>query len=383
MAAYAACGGECRIVTGAAGTSPKRHWTSISGTPGIETTTIEPGGGSAALSFPPNAFITQAIPAGKRTFTARFYFRWVGALPSALCTIMRYTVTGNSTNIRVQPSGQVLIQHNGVSTNVGSPITADTWHYVDFRVDFSANPWTAAAALDGGTSVPATNAALAAIDMTSYDIGQRNTTTETLLIDHFIIYDDNAVYPIGPGYIKGYVPGATSGTHNQTAGDLKNEVPANITNGDASSLKIDELPANTTDYVAQTVIRTSTYYEAAYATSGETATPRAVEQVVSVVSSAATADTQKAQLYDGTSAADAYALATAGATTPINYSTMWGSAPSGGAWTLGKFQAAKIRWGFSDDVTPNPRLTSTILEAEFAPAAPSARAKRLTLLGVT
>lgn len=360
MAVQFDCGAECGIIIGAAGSN---HYNAPTGTIAIGSSINPLGPGTKSFDF--NATATTLFHVrtlAQNIFAGRFYFQWSGFSSGNLTFFRALNASGDSIDIRISSTGQVFLSINGnAAVNIGSPVVVGQTHYVDFVLNASALAATLKGNLDGENE--ATNSGtLVATGITAIRIGIINSTTARWFMDDFIHGDALTDYPFGPGYVTGFVPTAT-GTHNQTAGDLKSQVPANITNGDGTWANVDEQPANTTDFTAQVVIRTTTYAEYIY---GGTAVinevPRAVEQVIAVAGGVA--NTEKAQLFDGTTAADAYALA-ATAVAVTNRTKQWVTSPSGGAWTPALFKALRIRWGFSNDVTPNPQLTSTIIEAEF------------------
>jgi hypothetical protein len=210
--------------------------------------------------------------------------------------------------------------------------------------------------------------AQAATTITGISLGGATADTWTINYDHILVAD-LASYPIGPGFITG-IPITACGTHSFTANDFKNDAGSALaTNETTSWSKLTEQPAATTSYVDQVVTRATSYLEYQYA-NGISAAPRAVEQVLFAHSPAGTTAKMKAQLYDGATATDAFALA-APAAALRSYSKQWATDPTGNPWTLEKLNALRLRWGFSDsaDATHTPALDMSILEAEFAPLA--------------
>ncbi len=367
MAVQFVCGAECKVVTGAAGSG--RHWNANTGT--ITTTTGEPGGGSFAFDFNSSAAtLFHTLTLAQNVLAGRFYLKFT-TIAAANVTIFRgLNASGDSVDIRISSAGQIFLSINGnAGVNIGSPISTGAWHYVDFVMDTTSTSATLKGALDGGTQ-QTNNGTLAATGLTGIRVGIITSSTSRWAMDHLILGNASGDFPFGAGRVTGYAVNTTSGTHN-TPADFTLSSGGSPSNGDSSGSLVQDLPGDTTSHVDQTTIGTGAYWEGVYATSAETGTPRGVEQVVSIFAANTSADTQKAQLFDGTTASDTYALGTVGSASVINLTKQWASAPSG-AWTNALLKATRIRWGFSDDVTPIPSLTSTILEAEFAPAAAAA-----------
>lgn len=362
MASHFLCGAECLVLTNGSGTGT-RHWNAPTGT--IATvTTVPPGSGGNAFRFnAAAASVYHSLTLAQGIVVGRVWFRYA-TLPSANTGIAYATGAGGAVQVRCGSGGQVFLAVGASTFNIGSPISTGEWHVIDFQFDTSTATLAGKARMDGQNEQSGSVAGTAG-NFTAFRLGVVAAVTADMYADDLILGNATTDYPFPDMYINGYTVGTTSGTHNQTAGDLKDQTATNITNGDSSGGKVDELPGNTTDYVAQTVLRTSTYWEGIYATSGITGAPIAVEQMVGVTSSASTGNQQKAQLYDGTTATDSYSIATVGSTSLVPFTKHWRQSPSATAWTVTQIQAARIRWGFSGDVTPNPRLTSTVLEVAF------------------
>lgn len=365
MSTFFACGAECGIVASVAGAG--RHLNGNTGT--ISIVSGEPTAGGSAFRFAATGTTIQhrydfsAINVG----VARFYFQAVSSLPSGNCTIFRFqNAAGDSFDVRLTAAGAIISQINATNATIVTGLTPDTWHYIDVVADATSSPGSMQVAVDGTAPVTLSGVALTGTQLTISRFGVISSVTATVDMDHLVWADSAGNFPIGAGYVAAKAP-TTSGPHNQTAGDLKDEFGTNITDGDLSFYKLVDYPADTTTYVAQTVIRTTTYAQYVYDFPPDPgqADPIAVEQIVSFQGGAS--NTQKAQLYDGTTAADAYALLPTEATVR-NQTKHWTQTPSGAAWTAGLANSGlSIRWGFSNDVTPNPQLTSTLLEIAFPP----------------
>lgn len=116
---------------------------------------------------------------------------------------------------------------------------------------------------------------------------------------------------------------------------------------------------------------TNTWYaEHTIADSSEATDPVAVRVAVALSNSFAAANSVTVNLrangVDGTvfSGDPAFSV--------LVYKTgVFATAPGGAAWTDAIFDGATIRWGYTNDATPNPRLNAAIVEAAFpTPAAP-------------
>jgi hypothetical protein len=348
--------------------------------PTIQTTYARNGGSAARVTLTAAACNYSVPASGVTTLCVSRYYLYFASLPAGSVDVNSIKVNAATDCVLSfnHATGKLAVGAWGGAKQDGSlTIAAGQWYRIDARVNVVANPWVIDWQIDGvdqGSYSPAVAADSAA---GSISLGIYSTArTIDYAIDDIIVSATTGDYPIGPGTVVGYTVGNTSGTHNQTAGDLKDNGGTNLANGDGTGANINEATPDTTSYIAQVVIRTSSYAEYIYATSGATVAPIGVQQTVGITSSSTAANTQKAQLWDGTSAADTYASGTVGSTSIVYRTKCWAAAPSTGAWTLAKLQASRIRWGFSSDITPNPRLTWTALEAAFPESAPTLKVRR-------
>lgn len=369
----------CSAYCGVAGaTLAGLHWNKAdTGTPTVETSTVPPGATAAWRFTCTGTAICKEVapPASTKFVVIRLWFQ-ILSLPSATSHLIRCEATGTDMSVRVSTTGAVQIKSGSSSVTLGTIAAADGWHYVDAKFDATVSgACLSTARLDGGTEQTAGPDATGSGDLTRIRIGNQTSSTWDVIVGRIVIgwsTDASASrdYPIGPnsaGSTKGFVPQSASGAHAEP-GLFTLSGGGSPSNGDASGALLDEWPPNTSDYVEQTTAGTSAYVEHVFATSSETGTPLAVAHLVTVTAASAAADTQKAQLFDGIVALDSFGLLDAGTTGTRAYQDVYTMPPSGGPWTVPLFQALRQRWGFSDDVTPAPRLTAAMLEAELGPS---------------
>jgi hypothetical protein len=364
------CGAEAGATVATPG-----HWDTLVGTgvPTIETTIIAPGGGAASFKWVSNA--AQAYLAhtlAQTTVAARFYF-YFGVLPTGLtATIANFVNANGSGNVRVGTGGQVAVTIGTNSANIGSPVSAGAWHYVDVKVDCSGTTAYIYGKLDSGTEA-STSIAQTSANITSFRQGWSTApTTGTLYIDH-IMLSAMADYPIGPGAVLGYRP-TKDGTHTATSthivkGTTATPVGAAITSATTDAYQwADAATISTTGtFINQQTILATEYVELGFGIIA--LVPQAVEVLVALSAGSTAADTQKSVLWDGVTAVDMYALATIGVAHPtLQYKRAIYAASMSGAWTAALFNALKFRWGYSTDATPNAYLDNVVLEVAIGPA---------------
>jgi hypothetical protein len=331
----------------------------------------------------------QYNPAANRAvFTSRFYV-YYDTLPSGTSSLHEPVVSaGTKPQVRVTSGG--LIQYRwgtGTATTHPTTLAADTWYCIDIRYDLSTGTKTIDVRVDG---VAGTQNSLseAAADMSSLRFGNVVTTISTdLYMDDLVVTDSASDYPIGAGAVQPvYV--AACGTHSFTLGDFENSSSVDLATNETTSYQvIDESPMTETggavvDYVKQVVIRTTGYLEYTLASLGWTGAPRAVSISSAVAASSVAASNAGLKFNDG-GTEDAVTLRSTGnpalTTVRHNWKTL-SSKPTGGAWTNTAFANGRLRWGYSNDVTPNPYLEGLIAEAEV-PASVDAAAEHASGTG--
>lgn len=367
------CGGEC---------AEWRHWTSSNGAvaPSFPATGRNGGRSIRFDTTAQAANLTWAL-ANPTTAVIRCYVKFPGTLPATTQDFLFGLGPNSGVSIGIgftQSTGRLHIGLFGGTKTAGPVVVADTWYRVDLRANCITNPWVADWYVDGALQTQVSPAS-AGTSWAHVELGDNGgATTRAVEFDDVVASITSGDFPIGDGTIVGFAVNTTSGTHNQTTGDLKTSGLTNLSDGDSSGGNLNEAgPSDLSSYVEQTVARSTTYAEYLYATSGETRSPRAVQQIVVVSNVVGTvANNEKSQLFDGVGAADAYALTNVGSTSRVTRNKTWLTAPSGSAWSAALFQAARLRWGFATTVGASvPFITRSLLEAEFdviAPAAPIA-----------
>ncbi len=376
------CGSECGIITGA---TSNHYDPQVIGTGGAitsDTTFFRPGG-LRSLKVAATGAITNMqspIAAGTTVAMARVYF-YFATLPGADCSIVAFTTasgsTGTASFIRYTTATTNLVAiltPSGVASTGSAAIVAGKWYRLDIKYNVSATTYTMDWQLDGVGQGQASLTAQTIGTAGKLKMGVLSAVTATVYFDDMVAATALAADAyIGEGRVVGYVP-VSSGTHVETAGDLQDDASANVAVNETTSwAKVDEVPmTSNTDFIKQVVLRSTSYVEYLFATGGENVPPRAVEHVTLFHNTTTGTNTQKAQLYDGTTAADSYALVSAGsvAGTLASRRKCYTQTPSATAWTPANFNSLRGRWGFAGDVTGPPAMDAMMLEAEFPPRVP-------------
>jgi hypothetical protein len=259
----------------------------------------------------------------------------------------------------------------------GYSVSTGVWYRIDMKVVTSANPWTVDVQVNGTSLAQYTSASAVAND-NNIAWGESLTSTATWYIDDVIVSSNIADYPIGGGYVNHFVP-VSDGSHNvassndfergttgvdidnttTTAYNLVDDVP--LPSGAPTDDSIGIIaPPNSTDYV-------ECVFGPASGISTPTTAPRAVQAVIARHEAGTGTCVGSHKLNDGGTVSSILDISGAGATS-FNYATkQFATAPSGGAWTLAKFNALRLRTGYSSDANPDLFLDACMIEAEFAP----------------
>jgi hypothetical protein len=372
------CGSECGYTSGLAnGNHYDIATIGAGGAITSDTAVVHPAGGSRSLKVVAAANITYAqgpVAAGTTCAMVGTWLNFGSSFPDSTGVVLAITTSTGSTtrlgSVRYNPAGNILEGFINGGTAAGSfAVALNTWYYLGMRYDVGATTYATDWWVNGAAQTQATLAG-----QTIGTVGKPRFGQGTAAVTSTTYYDAMAYATCAntdaiwtPGLIRGARIVAT-GTHNQTAGDLQDDASANLTNGDGSWAKVDEVPVDGgADFIKQVVIRSTSYAEYIYDKVAGGQTPRAMEQVVAFHNITTAANTQKAQLWDGTTAADTYALVSSGSVAGqiATRSKQWATAPTG-AWTPTLADSCRLRWGFSTDVTDVPALDSSVGEFEFA-----------------
>lgn len=275
----------------------------------------------------------------------------------------------------IQTDGRLLLKAtDGATATQGPILSAGVWYWIDLWVDTTTTAAQVKMRVDGGAEY--TNSGTLSVagptGVSSWQV-EANTAYERY-VDNYVSGAD-ADYPIGPRYILGYnvdgvgshnLDAATSAYFFQNAGS---DV-AIATSDSTSNQRIDDFPGDAgTDYVtvkpaAGPTEPTATWYlEYTLLNTVETVTISAVRGIISVMDSASGASTGAAKLYEGGSETSFWP-GNAGSVRQYN-SGVLATKPSGGAWDYTALNDLKLRWGYSNDATPNPQLYAAMIEVAF------------------
>jgi len=242
-------------------------------------------------------------------------------------------------------------------------LAADTWHYVDIKIDVSANPWTADVQVNGTPIAQLTNA-LAADTLVSIYLGVQISGTEDVYFDDIVGTKDADAYPIGGGTVVAIRPSA-DGTHN--AGTVIKDDDGNVIDGShpAWSLMDDEPWTATDDYVQQDGVGAGNYAEVNFEDIGAFIVQGAMGYVA-YHASTASANNGIALIRDGAGQeTNIYSgdMSEAG----LYYKSAIITAPVAG-WSQSTVNNLKGRVGYSTDVDGIPYWDAMLIEVALGEA---------------
>jgi hypothetical protein len=378
------CGFECGVNTAGA------HWDSTVGNviATFDGTIVRTGlkSGRCTTTNQTSAFIKSGLTSWT-DLVGRFYVYFV-SLPSADTPIScAWNLAGLvSPLIWFKQSDSKIYAAVGLTATTASlgasgvSVTAGQLYRIDFHFVINAGGGgddTSDVMVDGKPCGRATAAGLS-IASTLFTLGVLYAVTADIIFEDVILSNTAADYPIGPGYVKSYIPNA-DGTHNVAgANDFERSLTGtDITNAttDAYTL-IDErpLPSTAVDFINGIAPPNPTdYVEWQFEDSAESVAPRAVEGIV-VHHDAGGSGTNNwtVELRDSTGIINFGNIwsGTTNVGSTITYKTKNYPDAAGGAWTTTSFNGIRGRFLVSD-ASPDVYLDAVMLEAEFpGPYAP-------------
>jgi hypothetical protein len=356
-----------------------------SGTPTFATTGVRAGGGTHRMQCAAAGAVCRADyshPAATRVIVESFYYRQT-ANPSANAGIFTaLNASGNAALTSLAAGGMRVAVGAGANGTTSAALTANQWYRIDLRVVVSGGTTTIDWYLDGVLQGSA-NAVQADADITASRFGQNAAVTHTAeFMDHAGSYTTSD-YPLGEYIADSYDLSAVVGAnHNLGAGAYQKTTTTAITSADTNSqAELTEHPYAIAQFVAQTAIAATTYLDYPVTDTTRVQDPVLVRVGIQFAGSTTGGYQMEVRAFDGTTEGTdltAPVAANKTAATTRYYAATLTSPPSGGSWTRTKFNALRLRFGFSGDVTPNPRLGGLSAMAVFPPFNPH---RQMTIVG--
>ncbi len=376
------------IAVGAGGTNTTRLWTSITGTPSIETSIVRTGARSYKFTGAQFVYFVKTQTASSTVSYCRLYFRSDSATPSEFVPIWRTPLTaGSLAHIGFSTGGVMQASFAGNGTVSGTlTISANTWYGLEAQVDVRNNPttidWRLWAANTGWVEQTQVSFGQAATTSTQHNVGKVGSVGTTLYIDDVVLGEGTVIDADWtdnrprPGKVIRLLPNA-DGNHNIAGTPEFAIAAAGADIADSSTvvntyINDDDQTVITGNWVRQKIAAAGAYVAVAFEDTVETAI-RAVAVTSTHHSSSTGANQMSLRISD-----DAWATETAiWATTNTNVTTALylhktsATPSSGGSWTQDKINSLQARWGYSGDIIDIPYLDSVSIQVECEETQPA------------
>lgn len=354
-------GGLCDAVTGNCATN--NSFTN-DGLPNSGDYFLRVSAGGAAL-----AYISRNFTAGQ-VFVGRFYVKFMN-LPTSDRIVFSITTVGHKIQILwdwSQTSFSVGV--DGATTQLGSvTVASDNWYCIDIKAVTSANPWLVDWQIDSVAQTQLSYAH-AAENMSVADYGLRTLGAQNAYYDDIIHSLTSGDYPLGLGGTFGLRP-SSDGVHNNAANTLENSGGTDIDGTPAWNL-LDEKPWSlsiTGDYIRQATIGAANYCEINFEDmpGGMDVGFFGVEGLLEYGASGTAANTGACIIRDGATETGVWGTPAA----PTDYSETSAFykhaivTPAAAPWTQATIDGLQCRFGYSTDVTDQPRWVAIMLEVAY------------------
>ena len=365
------CGWEC-------GKFSTAHWGAVNNNDIVGSPVKS---GSYALRVFPTAaasILDSQFTLSTAMIVARFSIRFA-TLPSSDCLL--FSETQGSNGLGFQASDSTLRAARDPTTPVfgstGFVVTTGVWYDVDIKIDANANPRTVDVIVAGTVLGQLANGP-APSTITVLRFGSSVAETLDVYYDDFVLSTTAADYPIGRRSIIGLVPDA-DGTHSTAAGQIKHGTAA-------TPLGTDILPGTTDAFgwvngrpigggasdnsrlINQAGTASASYVEEDFEATTQIVPPDAVE--VHTVDQQATTSSGgfSTKLNDNGTEDVLITRSGAGVITDRFVTKQYATMVGGGAWTLARLLALKVRFGYSGDANPDQYWRGIMIEAAFPDA---------------
>lgn len=339
----------------------------------VDNASVVAGGahsGAAFLRLAPTAAaagrVERPLAAGTRQVVVSFYIRFPSAFPAALCPVasMGGGTQAHIPNLVFDPAtSQLALSWGGTSVSAvfGPTLVVDRWYLVDWKVDTSANPRTAAARIDGANEGTSSLAATAS-DRTLINLGSTRLTgpAATLEYDDYAYGFTLADYPYGPHHTVHLAPVADGG-HVGGINTIENQAAADIrTPGFTTAFAlVDDFPPTTTDFIRQATSGPSNYAEVLFEGAGDQTMQAITAWCAARGASGGTSDAI-VRLIDETTGATV--LDQGGAAAVTATAIRVSNRPIPGVSTGAQIRTLRARMGFASDVDPFPQFLAVSIE---------------------
>lgn len=380
------CGFEC----GVAGP----HWTSLNNA-SFSTTTFNNGLRAARCNASPGfSNLTSPTLSSFTRLVGRLYIHFA-TLPSANTALIVVDGSSVGPNVTFNQSNSKLYAAVGTSLGAtGIAVTTGQWYRVDFDFNINTSGNDLCDIQVGGVATGQATATGLNAAQTQFFLGASSSVTHDIFFDDIILSNTGADYPIGAGLVLSIVP-AADGTHTFTSTHaILGTTGAPTTGGNitsstttafnwANARPIGGGATDATRLINQATAASTEYCELAIEQTTQTVAPQAVE--ILGVYQHATSSACNSQFKVNDNGTENVVFNDTGHTNAVDayFTKQYATMPAdSAAWTLARFKALKLRFGYSSDATPDVYNRGWMIEADFPISAAVTAPKRLTTLGV-
>lgn len=380
------CGGEC-------GTD-KAHWTT-SGAKALlyDTTTVRPGGSVRSLRLNPATQTCRANTANISNFTStkpnvaiRGYIRFATLPGGNIFLIGQGAGTGATawSGLGFQQSDSTLrpVYLTGTTFTFGSTgfvVATGIWYKFSILAQRDLTNYVATIRIDNSTDLGSVSAAnTTSSTSTALFIGYSGANwsgdvyLDDISVSSFIEDYEN----MGNGRIVSFVP-SSDGTHTATSthitkGTTGTPVGTAITSATTDAFNwVNNRPllggaTDNTRLINQQTVAAIEYVEFGIEQTTQIVPPRAIEVLVAHMEAAAQNCTSITKLNDNGTEVTVFSKSGAGSNNvDVFERASFPVMADNAKWTLARFKALKLRYGYSDDATPDVYCRGLMIEADF------------------
>lgn len=304
------------------------------------------------------SYASRTVPTGNRLTVGSIYFR-VDTAPSVQSTLLHATGPTNAPQFNILTDGKLRAWFGANQQDTAGSVADGQWHLLDWRADVSTSTFTMDWTLDGVAQTQTSRASQTPADFASWRFGSPSAgNTLTAYLQDYVLSVTSGDYPIGPHLVKALYP-TGDGTHNLN-GHITNATSGTTNLYQSISDWNGGLP-DTATYLTQNAIGASDYAEVTLSDPAE-GTIWDVGFIMAAYADGVNADTADLRFVDsgGTTIYSTGLLDYSVSTTVVGYHREILARPGAG-WDA-TIAGTKVRWGFSTDATPLPRLSAVIVE---------------------
>lgn len=332
------------------------------GSPAIDTSLKRTG--TASAQFNPSAavgYVEMTInPSDLTVEVARVYFNFTTLPGSGIAEIMSIydAALGHHYKVYYDATLGNLAARIGAGTVVEGPeIVTGTWYLLDMKATQDGATQRLDWQIDEDAQTQATLTASGRPQMV--DLGPITATTCTLNVDDFVATDSAADYPIGPGYVLALKPNGM-GTHVNPTHFQEDDGTAIVS---TSWDRLDDWPPNVPaswDGIKQVTLDGTSYIELTMENTAETAPIQGVLAALAHHITSGSARNRLKVYVDG--AEEGVYVGSVSSTSLAYHGAVLTSVAT---WDSDILNAALVRVGYGDDVSPNPLMDAVIFEVAY------------------